>query len=583
MAARLDALRGPVPPRSHDARTIAALTVNPGCSRRAVLDAAGIDKRRLAERVGSPARFGQSPFAITRGLMFEKQIKASGCAQLLDLLRSELGFDVPEHEYVDLGVEPDATPGGAGDVATDRGSRYRRTRELFSRVADGAAVLADHPLLTLEVAGRTAYVEPDVVALRARRTGPGGGAGAGLGARVGVDGGASPGAGSSLSGALTFSSDDGPGSRSESLLYIAEIKSFSVIDGQADPTKVGAAATQAAVYVLALRRLFESLGVDPELVASDVVLVCPKDFSNSPTAHLVDVRRQIAAVSRQLDRLPRIEALVTGLDSAIDFDLSVDQPADKQEAPHPHRSGGELTKSLSMIEARYAPECVTRCELAFHCRAEARAIGSADALGRSVRDALGGVASLDEALMLASGDDLKQMSGDIDESGLGGAGSAMAAAGGSGQGGGGEAARLLRAAARAYDEAMAMQPRVPEAAGQGLTEPGDGQSAATEAAGGPGAASGSGAAGGSRATGEPRTVSGSGATGESRATRSSGAVVAPRGPVEGAAASVSGAGAQGAEASVPASGGQGGEASVPASGGQGSAAAIPTPGAEAGS
>ena len=48
--ARLDALRGPVPPRSHDARTIAALTVNPGCSRRAVLDAAGVDKRKLAEQ-----------------------------------------------------------------------------------------------------------------------------------------------------------------------------------------------------------------------------------------------------------------------------------------------------------------------------------------------------------------------------------------------------------------------------------------------------------------------------------------------------------------------------------------------------
>jgi hypothetical protein len=414
VTARLDALRGPVPPRSHDARTIAALTVNPGCSRRAVLDAAGIDKRRLAERVGSPARFGQSPFAITRGLMFEKQMKADRCLQLLELLRTELGFDVPEHEYIDLGAEPAGSPSGsAADGAVDRGTRHRRTRELFGRVAEGAAVLADHPLLTLDVAGRTAYVEPDVVALRARRTGP----------------------------------DAGP----QAQLYIAEIKSFSVIDGQADPTKVGAAATQSAVYVLALRRLFASLGADPDLVASDVVLVCPKDFSNRPTVHLVDVRRQLAAVSRQLDRLPRIEALVAGLDSAIDFDLSVDKPADTQDTPHPHRSSSELTKSLSMIEARYAPECVTRCELAFHCRAEARAVGSADALGRSVRDALGGIDSLDEALALAAG---------------------AARTGASGQVGGDEAARLLRAAARAYDEALDMQPRVPETSGF------DGESAA---------------------------------------------------------------------------------------------------------
>ena len=457
MAARLDALRGPVPPRSHDARTIAALTVNPGCSRRAVLDAAGVDKRRLAERIGSPARFGQSPFAITRGLMFEKQVKADGCAQLIELLRTELGFDVPEHAYVDLGAEQGSggTPGAAAGVVVDRGSRYQRTRELFGRVAEGAAVLADHPLLTLDVAGRTAYVEPDVVALRARRTG------------AGAESGAAAGAGSGAG-------DESLGLE-PSLLYIAEVKSFAVIDGQADPTKVGAAATQSAVYVLALRRLFASLGMDPDIVASDVVLVCPKDFSNKPTAHLVDVRRQIAAVSRQLDRLPRIEALVAGLDPTIDFDLAVDQPGATQDAPHPHRSAAELSKSLTMIDARYAPECVTRCELAFHCRSEARAAGSADALGRSVRDALGGIDSIDEALALAAGDTAaaSRPAGGRGASGNGSGGRAEASGSGRGDGRGGmdEAARLLRAAARAYDEAVVMLSRLPDSAAASVDAP----------------------------------------------------------------------------------------------------------------
>ena len=45
--ARLDRLRGPVAPRRHNARTIAALTGNPGCTRRAVLDGAGVDKMIL--------------------------------------------------------------------------------------------------------------------------------------------------------------------------------------------------------------------------------------------------------------------------------------------------------------------------------------------------------------------------------------------------------------------------------------------------------------------------------------------------------------------------------------------------------
>jgi len=401
-AARLDALRGPVLPRSHDARTIAALTVNPGCSRRAVLDAAGVDKRKLSERIGFPARYGQSPFAITRGIAFEKQVKAEGCAALLELLRAEpLGFDVPEHEYVDLGVEPEADP--AAPASVDRATRYEWTKKMFARVIAGEPVLADHPLLRLDVGGRTAYVEPDVVALSARPAG---------------------------------TADSAP-----ARLYVAEVKSFAVIDGQADPAKVGAAATQAAVYVLALRRLFTELGADPRLVADDVILVCPKDFANQPSAHLLDVRRQIAAVERQLTRLPRIGALIADLDSAVDFDLAVDPPEAKGEPGREHRSAAELAKSLTMIEARYAPECVTNCEMAFHCRAEARAAGAADVLGRSVRDALGGIEAIEDALALADG-----------SSGVLGAGADQH-----------EAARLLRAAARAYDEALRVAPRAAEA------------------------------------------------------------------------------------------------------------------------
>ena len=62
--ARLARLRGRMLPRRHDARTIAALTANPGCARRAVMDAAGADKQQLAAHAGYPAPFGQSEFAM---------------------------------------------------------------------------------------------------------------------------------------------------------------------------------------------------------------------------------------------------------------------------------------------------------------------------------------------------------------------------------------------------------------------------------------------------------------------------------------------------------------------------------------
>jgi hypothetical protein len=356
IADRLAELRGPVPPRHHDARTIAALTGNPGCSRRAVLDAAGVDKRALAERIGFGARFGQSPFAISRGNAFEKLVKADGGATLLRLLRDDVGLPVgeSEHGWVDLGEG-------------DREERYRRTRELVAAAArepETQAALADHPLLTLDVGGRIAYVEPDLVAFRVR----GGGA------------------------------DGGESRAGDSAAWrwrLAEIKSFAMIDGRADPMKVAEAATQAAVYVLAFQRLLADLGLPADSVATQVVLICPKDFTNTPVAALVDVRRQLAAVRRQLDRLPRIGELLDTLDAGVTFDLS------KDAGGEPNQDVAQLGKAVASIEARYAPECVSRCDMAFYCRDEARTAGSTDVLGRAVRDALGGIGGVREALALS--------------------------------------------------------------------------------------------------------------------------------------------------------------------------------------
>ncbi|MGH3416012.1 MAG: hypothetical protein ACRDSS_06075 [Actinocrinis sp.] len=403
---RLAVLRGPVPPRHHDARTIAALTGNPGCERRAVLDAAGVDKRALAERIGFGARFGQSPFAIGRGNAFEKLVKSDGGATLLGLLRDELGLAIGS---------PDSEPGSSEGADLwidlgegDREQRYRRTRELVAAAArepETQPALVDHPLLRLDVGGRAAYVEPDLVALRVR------------------------GDGSAAEGVWRW--------------QLAEIKSFAMIDGRADPVKVAAAATQAAVYVLAFQALLADLGLPVGQVATEVVLICPKDFGNRPTAALVDVRRQLAAVRRQLDRLPRVADLVDTLEAGVTFDLSRDGDGE------PAVDASQLGKSVATIEARYAPECVSRCDLAFYCRDEARAAGSTDLLGRAVRDSLGGIGTVRE--VLASSESASPSHWDVPYLG-------PETTGDSGDGFGGadraEAARLLGVARRARREAL---------------------------------------------------------------------------------------------------------------------------------
>lgn len=331
LSARLDQLRGAAPAGRHNARTIAALTTNPGCPRRGLLDAAAVDKAAVARALGYPPQFGQSQFAITRGNTFEAMVKANGCAELIALLRDALGLTIPEVSYDDL------------EAVADNDSpsmRCRRTRQLVEHaLRTGAGTLFDHPMLRIEIAGATAYLEPDVVALQ-------------------VDG----------------------------KFHVVEIKSFAVVDGQADPAQVAAAARQSAVYVLALRQLVTELGYPADRVSDNAILVCAKDFTNRATAELVDLRKQLSVIERQLSRLASITDLIELLPAGATFE-----------------EGEELEATVDAVPARYTPDCLSSCELGGFCRAQSRTCGSVDVLGRGVCDDLGGIDRIDTVLELAHG------------------------------------------------------------------------------------------------------------------------------------------------------------------------------------
>lgn len=312
---RLAALRGTTPPRPHDARAIAALAANPGCTRRALMDGAGIDKSSTARHLGFAAPFGQSPFAIARSNAFEAQVRD----ELAELLGSVLGLaDIAYHDL------RGACPPSAHDPADP-------------------PTLYDHPGLTLPIAGEPTALEPSVPVLS-------------YGGRC----------------------------------QVVVVKSFAVIDGQADPAAVAAAARQGAVYALAL----QASGLR---VADDMLLVCPENFANRPVATLVDVRRQLAVLRRQLGRMTSLDSLAATLPPEVTFDLRPDASGE------PTRPAAELAAALGHAPARYAPECLSTCDLCYFCRDEARQAGSSDQLGRQVRDALGGVATVGEALALADG------------------------------------------------------------------------------------------------------------------------------------------------------------------------------------
>lgn len=375
---RLAELRGPdVPAKALDARALAALAANPGCRRRAILDGAGVNKTALASALGSPSAFGQSQFALTRGNAFEAKVKADGGAELLRLVREKL----------DRGAEPPAHARVPELTATGPEGRTARTALALREATEarGEWTLLDHPMLALDVAGSPAFLEPDAVVVH----------------------------------------PDGSWT-------VVEIKSFPMLDGSADPAKVGAAARQAAVYVLALEQVAARLGAEPQgrtdveatsartpdgpstdiastaaeapgspgisvpRVRDRVLLVCPKDFSNLPTASAVDIRKQRAVTARQLDRLTRIEDIADALPAGTCFS--------------PELPAAELTAAVESVPATYAPECLSACELAFHCRARALESGAVTSLGRSVRAELGGLSTVEDVLSAARGE-----SGDPDD------------------------------------------------------------------------------------------------------------------------------------------------------------------------
>ncbi|TXS66113.1 hypothetical protein EAO69_30305 [Streptomyces sp. me109] len=345
---RLDALRGPSPRLSYNARSLAALENNPRCTLRALLDASGSDKAAIAAHTGYPSPFGQSAFAFARGNAFEAMVKDNGCAELLRVLRETLKLTLPEVAYLDLNEV-----GGAGDNDT----RRDRTAEVLLQAARGTGdgTLFDHPLLHLQVGGEDAFLEPDLVAFR-------------------IDG----------------------------RFYIVEIKSFSIIDGQADLAQVRAATTQACAYIIALRTLLAQYGISPEAVSDTIVLVAPKDFTNRPTAAFVDARKQVAALTRQLSRIERISDLVDLLPDGLTFDLDHDLTLSKNKR-RPRRPPEELAAAVGQVPATYRPDCLNHCEMAFYCRARARAEASLDVLGPAVREQLGGIDTTTMALGLARG------------------------------------------------------------------------------------------------------------------------------------------------------------------------------------
>ena len=335
-----DTVRGPLPVRRMNARTTAALLDNPACIRRNVLDTANVDTARMAATLGGAPQFGQSPFALGRGNRFETRVKDNHYAALVQVLRG-VGFDLPDSLRA---VKITAQPG-----RNMMQERAQQTSEALRQIASGhpgAANVIDQAVTMLHVGSTDVYLEQDALAFR-------------------------------------------QGDR----LRICEIKGFPIVDGSADPEKVGSAARQSAVYVASLQDTLEAMDLDPMIVNPNIVLICPRNYSVQPTAEIVDVTRELRSLRRQLLRRDAIDAQISELPLA-----GIANTASGTEAQH-------ANALITALPKHYVPDCIAKCDLARVCRTEAQTEGDPRLLGADAANLLAGLGSLAMAHDLAKSDD----------------------------------------------------------------------------------------------------------------------------------------------------------------------------------
>ncbi len=344
---RLDKLRGKSKRQSTNVRALARFAANSSCTLARVGFAARVDFDYLLEGTRLQAPFGQSPFAFRRGNQFEDRLRADGHAPLLALLQEGLKYDPTDAKVVNL---RDGRP-----TPKKLAARAERTRDLVAKIVKGgrsAPNLLDGAVLAKSIGGGVSHFEADAVA--ARFNGP---------------------------------------------IHVGEVKSFPTVDGQADPEKVGAAISQAAIYMLLLRELVDSVGGDPGLVSPEALLITPKNTGLQPTLTVKLVGREIERAARIFDNLEPVDDIVDDLPARL--------PSFEKISPKSHASEVErIDTALHLVDKvgnAYTPNCLASCGLGRLCRERAHRSGAPERFGGQLQRLVPGVASIDRAGVLAAG------------------------------------------------------------------------------------------------------------------------------------------------------------------------------------
>jgi hypothetical protein len=343
----LERVRGRAPVIQANVRRLAAFANVHSCPTAAVAFAARIDTNKVLAGTSMEMPYGQSPFAIGRGVAFEALLRRHGHAELRRVLTEGLGtdFSLAAIENLREGFQPNRI--GLTMRATVTASRMAEIAQ-----APREPVVLDGAVLRADIGGIPGFFEADEMAI-------------GVGGQI----------------------------------IVGENKSWPVVDGRpTDEDALGAALDQAATYALMGRRTLEHEGVDPACMSDSVVLVTPRNTGLAPALHRQDVSARIRRIERLLGAVPDVQDTAGSTPSSVTFDTIAD-PAQPEGVRID--AFNQVTDELGRV---YEPaNCLTSCGFAWACRQRLFADGDPAVVGGSVARALPRIAGLRRVAELAQG------------------------------------------------------------------------------------------------------------------------------------------------------------------------------------
>lgn len=306
-------------------RRLELFAANPRCESNVRAALGGVPMLDVARSLGLAPPFGQSPFALQRGVLFERALFDDGAESLRRALVERKVLPANTAGLLDLRLTRNGGPLAALDDAA----------QMFERFLREAAKSSGDARMQLPgiVAGPVVRVPDEIM-------------GGGL---LALD-------------VLAVYPQPRP---APVTLRVGEVKVYPDRGGFTDGTELATARAQAGLYVFALGEALRSLGLDRDmLVADDGFLVLTRPASNMPSVRSGEDLRHQAARAREMFALVR-----------------------PKEAPE--GSAPDSLAAIAQAPKHYGDACLSFCELADRCRDEALSNGLPAALGDDLARFLG--------------------------------------------------------------------------------------------------------------------------------------------------------------------------------------------------